>query len=86
MTESTAESTFVLLAGATGMLGAKIANELLMLPTVRLRLLARSDARQDPPKKATLDALVAGGATIVEGDLAHRATLEDDLIAGTWNE
>ncbi len=70
------ETTSVLVAGATGMLGGTIARELLRLPRVDVRLLARSGSQPDPRKKAALDALVARGATIVNGDLAEPVSLE----------
>ena len=76
MTDSAYGTTFVLVAGATGMLGGKIAGELLSLPRVGLRLLATSGSQQDPRKKAGLDALVARGATIVDGDLTEPASLD----------
>lgn len=69
-------STTVLVAGATGMLGNRISAELLNLPHVQLRVLARADARRDPVKKKQLDALAARGATIVDGDLTEPASLK----------
>lgn len=76
MTDGASGPTTVLVAGATGMLGGKIAAELLSLPRVDLRLLTRRDAWQNPRKKAGLDALVARGARIAEGDLAEPASLK----------
>jgi uncharacterized protein YbjT (DUF2867 family) len=70
------ESTTVLVAGATGMLGGSIAAELSGLPHVDLRLLARAGSQHDPSKRARLDALVARGARIVDGDLAEPASLK----------
>ena len=75
MTDSASGTTSVLVAGATGMLGGKIAGELLSLPRVDLRLLATPKSQQDPRKKAALDALAARGATIVDGDLTEPVSL-----------
>ena len=63
----------VLLAGATGMLGSRIARHLLDQPGARLRLLVRGG---DAQKLAALDPLLARGAEIIEGDLADRASLD----------
>ena len=63
----------VLLAGATGMLGSRIAYYLLDQPNARLRLLVRGGNAQ---KRATLDPLLARGAELIEGDLADRASLD----------
>lgn len=76
MNDHPLESTTVLVAGATGMLGGSIAAELSDLPHVVLRLLARTGSQHDPSKKARLDALVARGARIVDGDLAEPASLK----------
>lgn len=60
----------ILLAGATGMLGGRIAARLLDEPEARLRLLVRSkgDARLRP--------LTDRGAELIEGDLADTASLD----------
>ena len=60
----------VLLAGATGMLGNRIARYLLDQPRARLRLLVRTSKRE------ALDPLLARGAELVEGDLADRISLD----------
>ena len=62
----------ILLAGATGMLGSRIAHYLLEQPDARLRLLVRDIAG----KKQGLDALAAKGAELIEGDLADPASLD----------
>lgn len=62
----------ILLAGATGMLGGRIAHHLLELPDARIRLLVR-DINS---KKQTLDPLAAKGAELIEGDLADPASLD----------
>ena len=64
----------VLLAGATGMLGGRIAHHLLARPEVRVRLLVRGGLAAG--KRASLDPLLARGAETVEGDLADRASLD----------
>ncbi len=68
-------SKTVLLAGATGMLGARIAHHLLEAEDVALRLLVRPAALADPDKRSGLDPLVERGAEIVEGDVADPASL-----------
>jgi uncharacterized protein YbjT (DUF2867 family) len=79
----------VLIAGATGMLGSRIAHHLNDAPPVRdggeLRLLVRPDALADDAKRSKIDALVAGGAFVVEGDLhdadsLDRATKDVDVV------
>lgn len=70
--------TNVLLAGATGMLGSRLAEHLLDAPGTRLRLLVR-DHTADPARRALLDGLVARGAEVVVGDLAD----PDSLLAAT---
>ncbi len=71
----------VLLAGATGMLGSRVAYHLLEQPDAHVRLLAR-DARA---KRAQLEPLLKRGAEIMDGDLAdqealNRATEGVDVI------
>jgi uncharacterized protein YbjT (DUF2867 family) len=68
-------SNTVLLAGATGMLGARIADHLLEAQDVALRLLVRPAALADPGKRSGLDPLVERGATVVEGDVTDPASL-----------
>lgn len=66
----------VLLAGATGMLGNRIATHLLDPPEVAVRLLLRETARADPDKARAIDALVARGAVVVLGDVTDPASLD----------
>jgi uncharacterized protein YbjT (DUF2867 family) len=68
-------STTVLLAGATGMLGGRIAHHLLDAEKVALRLLIRSPVLADPAKRSRLDRLVERGAEVVEGDVSDPASL-----------
>jgi uncharacterized protein YbjT (DUF2867 family) len=68
-------SNTVLLAGATGMLGARVAHRLLETGGVSLRLLVRPAALDDPGKRAGLDPLVERGAELVEGDVTDPASL-----------
>ena len=60
----------ILLAGATGMLGGRIAANLLDRPQARLRLLVRSKA------DAKLKPLLDRGAELIEGDLADFTSLD----------
>ena len=60
----------ILLVGATGMLGGRIARQLLERPEARLRLLVRAAA--DPALKPLIDR----GAEIVEGDLNDAVSLD----------
>ena len=69
-------TTTVLLAGATGMLGDRIAHHLLDQPEVDLRLLLRESARSDPEKAEAVDALVARGAAVVAGDVTDPSSLD----------
>jgi len=69
-------TTTVLLAGATGMLGNRIAAHLLDQPDVSLRLLLRASARADADKAQTVDALVARGAVVATGDVTDPASLD----------
>ena len=62
----------ILLAGATGMFGSRIAHHLLARPDARLRLLVRDITGN----KEKLEPLVKGGAELIEGDLADAASLE----------
>ncbi len=68
-------SNTVLLAGATGMLGARIAHHLLEDEGVSLRLLVRPAALEDPEKRSALDPLLERGAEVVEGDVTDPASL-----------
>lgn len=80
---STALSTDVLLVGATGTLGSRIAHHLLT-DGATLRLLTRPGG-SDPRRTAALAQLVDRGATLVEGDLADpdslaKATLGIEVV------
>ena len=65
----------VLLAGATGMLGARIGTHLLRQPGVALRLLVRPSALDDPSRRAAVQSLLDAGATTVTGDLTDPSSL-----------
>jgi uncharacterized protein YbjT (DUF2867 family) len=66
------DQTAVLLVG-TGMLGSKIANALLAKgDSVKLRVLARKGGKAE----AAIGELKSRGATVVEGDLFDRASLD----------
>lgn len=78
-----ASATFqnILLVGATGMLGSRIAHHVLERGDARLRLLVRDLAS----KKDEFEPLTAKGAELIEGDLddpdsLDRATQEVDVI------
>jgi uncharacterized protein YbjT (DUF2867 family) len=62
----------ILLAGATGMLGSRIAYHLTENPETRVRLLVR-DLSGNTDK---LEPLVKAGAEVIEGDLADAASLD----------
>jgi uncharacterized protein YbjT (DUF2867 family) len=71
----------ILLAGATGMLGSRIASHLLASKAAKVRLLVRDIAS----KKDLLEPLVEAGAELIEGDLGDivsldRATRRVDVI------
>lgn len=66
----------VLLAGATGMLGNRIAAHLLDQPDVVLRLLLRQTTRTDADKAQAVDALVTRGAVVAVGDVTDPASLD----------
>lgn len=69
-------SQTVLLAGATGTLGHRIAVHLTRLPDVALRVLVRPGAAQDPAKRARIEELRDAGAQAVEGSLGDRGSLD----------
>ena len=73
--------TTVLIAGATGMLGHRIAGHLLAQPDTAVRLLVRDPATADPDKAARLAALVSRGAVVITGDVTDPASL-DQATAG----
>ncbi len=79
MTDTPSRTTPVLMVGATGMLGGRIAAQLLILPQVQLRLLVRPEPPLDAGKEAALDGLIAAGAQVVAGDLAD----PDSLVTAT---
>ena len=62
----------ILLAGATGMLGSRIASHFLAFPSTRVRLLVRDLAS----KKDQLEPLVNHGAELIEGDLRDVGSLD----------
>lgn len=62
----------ILIAGATGMLGSRIAHHVVMQPGVRVRLLVRNGSA----RKDALDALVSQGAELIVGDLADAVSLD----------
>ena len=81
MKDSTTQT--VLLAGATGMLGSRIARHLLALSNTQIRLLVRN--RNNASSNATLAPFLDQGCEIAEGDLANwdsleRATQNVDVI------
>lgn len=65
-----------LLVGASGMLGSRIARHLLDRPETRVRLMLRAGAIDDAKNRDALKPLLDGGAQVVEGDLADRASLD----------
>ena len=65
-------SQTILIVGATGMFGSRIAHHLLQQTDARVRLLVRDTGA----KKVMLDPLAAKGAELIEGDLADRASLD----------
>lgn len=64
----------ILLVGATGMLGGRIAHHLLEQPDSKLRMLVRDIGNNE--KTAALHALVEQGAELIEGDLSNPASLD----------
>ena len=65
-------SQTILLVGATGMLGGRIAHHLLHQPDARVRLLVRDITS----KKTALEPFAADGAELIEGDLTDQASLD----------
>jgi len=66
----------ILVVGASGMLGSRIARHLLDGADTRVRLMLRAGATDDAKNKNRLKPLLDGGAQVVEGDLADRASLD----------
>jgi uncharacterized protein YbjT (DUF2867 family) len=64
----------ILLAGATGNLGSRIAHSLLEQPETNVRMLVRNP--ENPAKRDTLKPLLERGAEIVQGDLADHDSLD----------
>ncbi len=62
----------ILVAGATGMLGGRIAEHLLHSNKARIRLLVRDPSAS----REKLEPLVKAGAELIEGDLADPASLD----------
>ncbi|MBV9076383.1 MAG: NmrA family NAD(P)-binding protein [Methylobacteriaceae bacterium] len=69
--------TTVLVVGATGQLGGRIAHHCLGRSEAKVRLLVRQGAQEDAGKGPPLRALVARGATLAFGDLRDEASLMD---------
>ena len=69
-------TTTVLVAGATGMLGNRIATHLLDQSDVSVRLLLRDTVPSDRAKAETLDSLVGRGAAVALGDVTDPSTLD----------
>lgn len=69
-------SQTVLLVGATGTLGHRIAVHLTRQPDTTVRLLVRPGAAQDPAKRAALEELGDAGARTVEGSLHDLPSLD----------
>jgi len=73
---TTSMTSTVLVAGSTGMLGNRIASNLLDQSGVAVRLLVRDSALQDAGKASTVEALQAKGAVVVSGDVTDPASLD----------
>jgi nucleoside-diphosphate-sugar epimerase len=71
----TQNSHEILVVGASGMLGAQIASNLLQRGA-SVRLLQRQETPSDPAKRARQDGLVASGAKIIVGDLSDPTSLD----------
>jgi uncharacterized protein YbjT (DUF2867 family) len=65
----------VLVAGATGMLGTKIVSALLDKGATNVVAMVRSSNDTNPKNRQKIDAMVAKGATIIEGDVMQPKTL-----------
>jgi len=76
MMSNAPEPTSVLVVGATGMLGRKIARALLAKRGLAdVRLMVRPDSAEQAKTRAALDSLVKLGGRVMMGDLADRASL-----------
>jgi uncharacterized protein YbjT (DUF2867 family) len=75
MTSTPGDRHTVLVAGATGMLGGRIAHHLLAQHGVTVRLLIRDTAAADAGKKEIVRALEAQGASVAIGDVGDRDSL-----------
>ncbi len=64
----------ILLAGATGMLGSRIASHLLEQPETKVRLLVRD--LENSAKQDTVKPLLDRGAEVIQGDLADQDSLD----------
>ncbi len=78
----------VLVVGATGRLGSRVAHHLLQLPHTDVRLLVRPHALNDAVKARRIAALTQQGAQVIEGDLQHpgsliQATQQTDVVIST---
>ena len=76
----------VLLAGATGMFGSRVADKLLERPNAKVRLLVRSTEKNG--KRDVIAEFVSRGAEVVTGDVADAASLDGatrgvDVIVST---
>jgi len=74
-------TTTVLVAGATGMLGGRIATELIDQLDVDVRLMLRASALGNTAKTRAVDALVSDGAVVALGDVTDPDSL-DKATAG----
>jgi nucleoside-diphosphate-sugar epimerase len=61
----------VLIAGATGMLGSRIAYYLLEQPETELRLLVRPGSLSDARKAGRISSLIERSAVVAHGDLTR---------------
>lgn len=66
-------SQTILLAGATGMVGSRVAHHLIQQPDVRVRILVRGGHDE---KRGRVEPLLRAGAEMIEGDLADAASLD----------
>jgi uncharacterized protein YbjT (DUF2867 family) len=67
--------TTALVAGATGMLGSRIAHFLVAQPDVTVRLLARTGWDSDPAKRERIEPLLQAGAAVAVGAVSEPASL-----------